>query len=642
MNNISPYDNIPVSGGRPGPDTSAGQDQLQYVDVPVENIAPENTGASPEVTLPEPADHYDTAATAGQHVPQESAIPAPGIGSQHESVPAAPAASADIQRDRTPTVSNAARPAAASPSDTAVFIPAASLSNDSTVTLKNLDAISEYTLPFEETLLVPDTMPDIGEILFAEGSFHPDQSSKTSAGSAGAVSGEIVLHTVYSPAETASSPVDVIRSAVSFRSDISDIRHDAADASSESVCTFDIGPVTAELLNERKFTVRGHIKVRVTVITAKVLPLHNANSDPDLILKKEQFSASELIFEATETTEIAQEINLHEDQPEPVKILKESFSIIENHRQITSGKLVINGTILSEILCLGLEDHENTLCCLRNKTDFTQFIVADDDLDSDLIEISFAGDDLKASVETRSQIMITGTVTSSVHGYRTRPIPVVPDAYHKKNDIRFDMCSLPLSCIAGTVSGELSSREVVNIDEEKGRPEKLLCATATIAEICSTTGQGRIALEGSIPVKILALDNDDKPFMIESTVPLRGTLDMPALENSHDTTEIAISANIKDLWFDSINSSQLEINISVSIELRAIRHCVFHTIENLCISEAASSARTPSIALYVTGPNDTLWDIAKRYRTDAESIAAINDLDAGQPPIPGTRLLVVR
>ena len=658
MNNISPYDNIPVSGGNPDPASSAGQDHLHYVDVPVENIASENTDASPEVAMPELPDHYDTAATSGTEQestpsppqdkishPQETVIPASSTGPQPEASPETPAAGTVIQHSETPPVSTTVRPAAASPSDTTVFVPAASLSNDSATTLKTLDAIREYTLPFEETLLVPDTMPDIGEILFSEGAFHPDHSSRTAAGNTGTVSGEIILHTAYSPAETASSPVGVIRSAVSFKSDISDIRHDTADTSAASSCTFDIGPVTAELLNERKFTVKGYVKVRVTVITAKELSLHKENSDPDLILKNEQFSASELIFEAAETTEITQEINLHEDQPEPVKILKESFSIVENHRQITSGKLVINGTILSEILCLGLEDNENTLCCLRNKTDFTQFIAADNDLDSDLIDISFAGDDLKASVETKSQIMITGSVTSLVNGYRTRPIPVISDAYHKKNDIRFDICSRPLSCIAGTVSGELSSREVVNIDEEKCRPEKLLCAAGTITELSGTAGRGRIVIEGSIPVKILALDSDDKPFMIESTVPLRGTLDMPALENqpdTSDTTEIAISANIKDLWFDSINSRQLEINISVSIEIWAVAHGIFSTIENLCISESASSARTPSIALYVTGAGDTLWDIAKRYRTDTDSIAQINGLTDGRQPEPGTRLLVVR
>ena len=65
MNNISPYDNIPISGGKTLPDSSAGQDQLQYVDVPVENIAPENAGTSPEVTIPDPADYYDTADAAG-------------------------------------------------------------------------------------------------------------------------------------------------------------------------------------------------------------------------------------------------------------------------------------------------------------------------------------------------------------------------------------------------------------------------------------------------------------------------------------------------------------------------------------------------------------------------------------------------
>ena len=55
-------------------------------------------------------------------------------------------------------------------------------------------------------------------------------------------------------------------------------------------------------------------------------------------------------------TEMAQEINIHEEQPSPVKILKEHANIIENHKQMASGKLVINGTILSEILYLGQED----------------------------------------------------------------------------------------------------------------------------------------------------------------------------------------------------------------------------------------------------------------------------------------------
>lgn len=664
MNNISPYDNIPVSGGTPDTESPHGQDELQYVDVPVEDIANENTEASPapeiavpEIAAPEIPGHHDTDTGPGI-IPDPQTEPSPVLSttSQHEPSPAAAAvfrhdesSAADRfepqekARPAAALTSETARPPAASPSETAVFVPAASLTNDPTITLRNLEAIQEYTLPFEDTLLVPDTMPDIGELLFSEGRFRPDHSSVTAAGSTGAVSGEIILHTAYSPAETTSSPVDVIRSAVSFRSDIPDIPHDSATAApSGSVCTFDIGPVTAELLNERKFAVRGYVKVHVTVITEKELPLHSESSDPDLMLKNGQFSASELIFEATETTEISQEINLHDDQPEPVKILKESFSIVENHRQITSGKLVINGTILSDILYIGLEDHENTLCCLRNRTDFTQFIVADSELDSEMIEISFTGDDLKASVETRSQIMITGSVTSSVHGYRTRSIPVISDAYHRKNDIRFDMCSRPLSCIAGTVSGELSSREVVNIDEENGRPEKLLCASGTITELSGTSSQGRVILDGSIPVKILALDIDDRPFVIESTIPLRGTLDMPVLESSPDTAEIAIRARIKDLWFDSINSRQLEINISVSIEIWAIRHCVFSTIENLCISESASPARIPSTALYVTGSGDTLWDIAKRYRTDISSIAAVNDIDAGQPLSPGTRLLVVR
>lgn len=148
--------------------------------------------------------------------------------------------------------------------------------------------------------------------------------------------------------------------------------------------------------------------------------LFTGTGDNDLIQNTNSLIATNLVFEANETTEISQEINLHEDQPAPLKILKEHFDITENHKQITSGKLVINGTILADILYLGQEDDKKKLCSFKNKIDFTQFIAIEDNLNSELIQTSFIGDNIKATIESENQFLIQGKIITAICGYENK------------------------------------------------------------------------------------------------------------------------------------------------------------------------------------------------------------------------------
>lgn len=114
------------------------------------------------------------------------------------------------------------------------------------------------------------------------------------------------------------------------------------------------------------------------------------SSDKNLILKQEKKEAADLIFETEEFADIEQEIAVEEGQPQPVRILKESFTITETHRQVSSGKLIINGLLQIQILYLGEDDErENQLCARREKTEFTQFIPLQSQLNSDLIKSGF-------------------------------------------------------------------------------------------------------------------------------------------------------------------------------------------------------------------------------------------------------------
>ena len=623
----SPYDNMPVTNvntGKmqnnavPAPDT---ENAPKYVDVDIQEASPEELG------IPAAETHE---ASISPEVPKTPAEPVknrpPDVKTHTRPDIPAPEIRTDAGRETQP------KPVHRSRTRTTPMPQPPQYTN---LSITNRRAKSEYILPFEESLLVPDTMPDMSEILFAEASVYTSKPAGSRYEPNDFISGDITYYTVYRPDAGDNCPVDVIRSSIPFKTD----KCWGSSRDSTFRASASIRAVKAEKVNERKFIARGELIFRVTEISQQELPVFRESADPELVCRHDSVKAADLTFEAEETTDISQEINIKEGDPEPVKILKESIQIIENHKQITSGKLVINAVISSNILYLGDSDGEQKLCRLENRTDFTQFIPVKGDLDVSMISADFTGSELKMNISGSDEFQLQGQVKTIICGYSDTELPMVCDAYHKSRDIGFDLASQPVTAVTGTVCGEISAREVINIDDSFSRPEQLVCGSCSISEISGRLENGRIVIEGSVPVTILALDENNVPFAVQSAVPLRGSLEMPA---SGDDSTIEVNAQVKEFWYDEINSRQLEVNISTAISVWICRTATFSSVSDICFRESDEPAATAPIAVYVTGSRDTLWDIAKRYKCDADAIASRNHLDPSKPLAEGTKLLIMR
>lgn len=516
------------------------------------------------------------------------------------------------------------------------------------VRLRNWRRTWEYTLSFEETLLVPDTMPDMIQILFSEGHATPTQPGKTHYTSSDTYSGEILLFTVYRPDGGSETPVDVVRSTISFETNACWESSGTQSSSTQQADSDRIYYATVRLkeaeptrLNERKFQVRGKLCITVTEIQKAELHVLRDTSDQSLILKQETMEAADLIFETEEFADAEQEIAVEEGQPQPVRILKESFAITETHRQITSGKLIISGVLQTQILYLGEDDEGETRICNRSeKTEFTQFIPLQSPLDSNLIKVDFSSDSLKLTIENQDTFQLEGQIRIQVHGYSNTQIPVASDAYHKEKAIHFERENTTLSCLSDVLSGEISAREVVNLTEQDQHPGKLICGSILPCEISAHPEHDRIIIEGSVPVRILSLDENERAFVIESEVPLRGALDTSTPTSSLQTAHVFACSAIKDFWIDAINSRQIEINVSATIEVWISGSCEFTSLEHF-ISKA-ENPQQPAMAIYITSAGDNLWTIAKQYQCDEDTLIQINHLDPADPLKEGTKLLIVR
>lgn len=516
------------------------------------------------------------------------------------------------------------------------------------IRLRNRRRTWNYTLPFDETLLVPDTMPDMIQILFSEGRVTPSQPGKTHYSSSDTYSGEILLFTVYRPDGGEGTPVDVVRSTITFEtsacwgtSSSQNTSPSQADSDRIYYATVCLKEVEPSRLNERKFQVRGKLCIAVTEIQKTELHVLRDSSDKNLILKQEKKEAADLVFETEEFADIEQEIAVEEGQPQPVRILKESFTITETHRQISSGKLIINGLLQIQILYLGEDDErENQLCCRREKTEFTQFIPLQSQLNSDLIKVDFSDDGLKLAIENQDTFQLEGQVRIRIHGYGSKQIPVASDAYHKEKSIHFDRKVEALSCLTDVLSGEISAREVVNLTQQDQHPEKLICGSILPSNISVHSEHGRIVIEGSVPVRILSLDENGRAFVIKSEVPLRGALNTSASPEALQEADLFTCSAIKDFWIDTINSRQIEINVNAIIEVWISETREFTTLEHF--TARGEDPQQPTMAIYITSAGDSLWDVAKHYQCDADALVQLNQIDGDAPLAEGAKLLIVR
>lgn len=516
------------------------------------------------------------------------------------------------------------------------------------IRLRNRRRTWNYTLPFDETLLVPDTMPDMIQILFSEGRVTPSQPGKTHYSSSDTYSGEILLFTVYRPDGGEGTPVDVVRSTITFEtsacwgtSSSQNTSPSQADSDRIYYATVCLKEVEPSRLNERKFQVRGKLCIAVTEIQKTELHVLRDSSDKNLILKQEKKEAADLIFETEEFADIEQEIAVEEGQPQPVRILKESFTITETHRQISSGKLIINGLLQIQILYLGEDDErENQLCCRREKTEFTQFIPLQSQLNSDLIKVDFSDDGLKLAIENQDTFQLEGQVRIRIHGYGSKQIPVASDAYHKEKSIHFDRKVEALSCLTDVLSGEISAREVVNLTQQDQHPEKLICGSILPSNISVHPEHGRIVIEGTVPVRILSLDENGRAFVIKSEVPLRGALNTSASPEALQEADLFTCSAIKDFWIDTINSRQIEINVNAIIEVWISETREFTTLEHF--TARGEDPQQPAMAIYITSAGDSLWNVAKHYQCDADALVQLNQIDGDAPLTEGAKLLIVR
>lgn len=519
----------------------------------------------------------------------------------------------------------------------------------------------------EEDILVPDVKPDLARILTMDGKvklsdreIHTGQTETDSV----RLTGDLLLQTLYVPETNAEGdPIVAIESKIPFKNDA----EMKAGPYSDLAVVPSIESIDFTVINERKFRVRATVVFHMKEYSNVDIEVFEGLRDEEVQMLKEKIKLTDVALRKTETTEIKDALALKENMPEVLKILKYDVSVVENHKQITKEKAVINATVNCNILYLGAEGNSDAAAVseaaapegnsaalpvlYQGKTEFTQFIRLDgehnpSDQNPAGSKVNFNISSLNLTAKEdgngkRGLFELDMNVDTGLELYKNVEKEVVTDVYHHKKDVQFDTDEIGVLTLGGSGVAEISAREIINVPDRYGSVDKVIYVNGTIKEKRSVIEQSKSVVEGTVNVSLICTSSDDRKtiFSIDQEIPFRSAMEIPGI-----TPDMTANNDIalKEIWFDKINNKQIEVNAGILVNTALStqeRHQLVKSVSFL--DSPQDNNPIPGIILYVSRTGDNIWNIAKKYRTTIDEIKKINDLEVGKEIKPGTKLLIV-
>lgn len=515
---------------------------------------------------------------------------------------------------------------------------------------------------FEEDILVPDTRADMREILLIDGTCDLSPMQKKLIPKVDDLlnmTGTVVLQTLYSPEGGVSDMVSVTTK-VPYKYQWAMSLDSAADA----VFSCQVKSVDAMVINERKFRVKISLEFCARLHSEQEFQFFEGLRADELEMKQKEVSL--ICLGAVKRDEVSiDEIFRGKDRTDrlaPDCILRQEFVIAENYRQVTTEKIVINGFIYVSLLYAAAEaggasgagagtgaagsdsGRQRKICQHNQRIEFTQFIPLEKDLRGktwSAVKISFSSENLCVAPDFEGEdgeegaFRITGEVQTRVELYENRRRMMVTDAYHRQRRFHCERTTHRISGISDGATAETSVREIVSVGEGTKAAAAVGCFARILSWQC-TSEKGRVIVTGELLASALWRGGDLSIRAERRNIAFRGTVEMESVAAGQ--TVSAVPA-VKSAWTELINEKQMEINVSVILTVEVISGQEMILLSDPHFEEGEQRRDYP-MAVVGMGNGETLWDMAKRYRTTEENIRTANRLEG--EPRPGQRILIVR
>ena len=389
-----------------------------------------------------------------------------------------------------------------------------------------------------------------------------------------------------------------------------------------------------KILNSRKISVKSSIEMSIKVVGEEEIEVTKDIVEPGSIqYQKEKICLSELVGASCQKVEVKENIMLTEGKPPILEILKTKLSIINCGYKISYNKILVKADLKMNVVYVA--DNEtmsletfNTLVPIAGFIDLTGVgenhnISIDTGLNSAYIKPFYQ--DLKAiGLNLEAQIEICAKA------YEDKALEVLSDLYNPTYELNLESQKISLKQNIASKTEELDLSQVLSIPELTNATLLDLNIIPNINEI--KNNGSRVTIDGTANLELLYYDREKKKMDLKK-------IELP-YQKSFDSSSEDFNLIVDNLEYDLRDNGHLDIKLVLKIICENICPLNLNLISKI---EQTENKNIPiaSLVIYYVQPGDTLWKIAKRFKTTVELIKSSNNLKDDMI-YPGQQLTIPR
>lgn len=383
----------------------------------------------------------------------------------------------------------------------------------------------------------------------------------------------------------------------------------------------------ARIVTNRKLYVRVLPELMATGYTCPVKSVcYKTTEEPSLRVKHEETTFDLMTAAEEREFTLTQESILSDDKEIPEDLLCDKIALAVTECQHFGNKLVVKGEAVLSVLYRS--EHQN-LCSYDVMLPFSQIIdgiEASEDATFHVEAYAMEGETRLMRTDNGSGFGVVQKIALLVCVYEKQTVSYIADLYstHYPCTVQRKTLHFDTERVCRPEKQEIMQR----LEFGQNRPFAYV-TDAACDQVDMTAGENGTQLHTRMRMKVLYLDETGAPMSAERSVEVSGVT---------GETPDHVRAVCKPCAM-RVDGGVCEVSVPVEFRMRRTEHKQLTQVSSAELLTDAEREEMPSVVLRRMMAEETLWDIAKQYRTDENAIRCANQLEE-DAPIPDRMLLI--
>lgn len=470
-------------------------------------------------------------------------------------------------------------------------------------------------IEIEGDVIIPDIKPDILKCLNTCGTVCIYKREVIDGGVR--IDGAININIVYL-SDTENATVRGITSTIDFSKtiEVKDARTDM-----NMICNSKLNEIECRILNGRKINLKALVEFNLKLCQNEEIEfIQTCEGIKDIQILNRDLNLNSLVGRGI-TSAQAKDTILIDSIDNLSEVLKTNIDVINIETKKSYNKVLIKAELDIKIMYL---TDDGRISNVESKIPVMAFVDIQDITEDDICEIHYELRNIivKPNNVEEHSIYIEAELEFCCLAFKNREINLIEDLYSPCKDIKCEYKKINIIGKRQEISDTCNIREKQSIPEI--RNEKIYDMDVECNVKKQSIINNKISTEGEISVKFIYSNSTNNGLDVKKIiVPFSQNVECDGVDQRGD-----IDTNIQIVNHDAIimPDDSIELKIDLNITYNISNKAVVNIITNIDTDMDTQEERY-GIIVYFAKPGDTLWSLAKKFKSTINAIVELNNIE---------------